>query len=131
MANSASHTTSSAERRGQKLATLFMRAKKSCTRLTAYSTAWAQSRDCPAWVGKVPLIAVGILLFAASLFSILALAAVALLGMAFLLLMGKMHESIRDNPESSIFKKKKRYKNGYRDGKSGYGYYQGGVKIHD
>ncbi len=27
MANSASHTTSSAERRGQKLATLFMRAK--------------------------------------------------------------------------------------------------------
>lgn len=123
MANN-THPASSVERRGLKLATLFLRAKKSYGQLTARSTSWAQSQGWPAWVSKVPIIAVGTLLLAVSLFSIIALAAVAILGMAFLLFMGKMHESIQADPESSILKNND---GAEKEGHAGYGYYVNGT----
>lgn len=138
MANSASHTASSAERRGWKLATLFLRVKKSYGRLTARSTSWAQSQGWPAWVGKVPIIAVGTLLFAVSLFSILALAAVAILGIAFFIVMGlaKKENSVQGSSafftsDSSSSYSQSDHDYGYQHGSSGYGYYEDGVKIHD
>lgn len=121
MANSASHTASSAERRGQKLATLFLRAKKSYGRLAARSTSWTLSRGWPAWIGKVPLITFGILLLAVSLFSILALAAVAILGIALLLLARFAHKSdLSSSLKYTVSKNKDddfgySFKNGYYD----------------
>ena len=121
MANSTSHTASSAEGRGWKLATLFLRVNKSYGRLTARSISWAQSQGWPAWVGKVPIIIVGTLLLAVSLFSIFALAAVAILGIALLFLAHFAHKSDLSSSLKYTASKNKdddfgySFKNGYYD----------------
>ncbi|HFV9292173.1 hypothetical protein [Serratia fonticola] len=106
MANSASHTANSAERRGHKLAALFLRAKKSCDRLTAYSTAWALSKGWPSWTGKLPIVILVTILGILSLFSFIVLVIFAVFGGALLVLMtpASVATPANDNNNTSIFR---------------------------